>query len=199
MAKFQLTLLHFRDQFLIEQTSSLLVQRAVDGDYVTLGQHLLQIIHTSAPNLLLNFGFKRLVIEIQQLLAVEGLQSPQHTFANAPNSDCTHYFVLKIIFVLGNGGDVPVSTRNLFVSWDEVANKGEDSHEHMLCHRHDVRASDLSDCDATVSLICSIQVNVIRSNAGCDREFELLSFSKPFGGQVTWMEADSNGKLAQLF
>ena len=41
MGKFQLTLLHFRDQLLVEQPSSLLVQRAVDGDYVTLGQHLL--------------------------------------------------------------------------------------------------------------------------------------------------------------
>lgn len=173
------------------------MQRAVDGDDVALGQHFLQVIHTSASNLLLNLRFKGLVIEVQQLLAVEGFESSQHTLANTPNSDCTYDLVLKVIFVLSNSGDVPVPTSDLLVSWNKVANKGKDSHEDMLCHGYHVGPSHFSDDDPTIGLVCGIEVNVVRSNAGSDGELELLSFGEPFGSQVTWMEADSNEQLAQ--
>ena len=66
----------------------------------------------------------------------------------------------------------------------------------MLCHRYDVGASHFSDDDTPIGLVGSIKVDVIRSNAGGDCEFELLSFSEPFGGEVTWMEANSNERLA---
>lgn len=75
---------------------------------------------------------------------------------------------------------------------DEVANEGEDSHEDMLCHRHDVGASHFRDGDTTVGFVCSIEVNVVRSNAGGDGKLELLSFGESLSGQVAWMEADSN-------
>lgn len=70
-----LTLLHLGDQFLVEQTFGLLVQWAVDSNHITLRQHLLQVVHTSAANLLLNLRLKRLVIEVEELLAVECLES----------------------------------------------------------------------------------------------------------------------------
>lgn len=133
-----------------------------------------------------------MVIEVQQLLAVEWLESSQHTLANPANSDRTYNLALKIIFVLSNSGYIPVSTRDLLMGWDEVANEGEDSHEDMLCHRHDVGASHFGDGDTTVGLVCSIEVNVVRSNAGGDGKLELLSFGESLGGQVAWMEADSN-------
>lgn len=66
----------------------------------------------------------------------------------------------------------------------------------MLRHRHDIRASHFSNGDTAVGLVCGIEVNVIRSNAGGDCEFELLSFSEPFGSEVAGMEADSNKELA---
>lgn len=66
----------------------------------------------------------------------------------------------------------------------------------MLRHRHDIGASHFSNGDTAVGLVCGIEVNVIGSNAGRDCEFELLSFSEPFGGEVTGMEADSKTELA---
>ena len=190
IAKVQLTLLHLGDQFLVEQASGLLVQWAVDGDNVALGQHFLQVIHTSASNLLLNLGFERLVIEVQQLLAVEWLESPQHTFTNTPNSDRTYNFVLEVVFILRNSGNVPVSTGDLLVCWDEVANQGEDSHENMLCHRYDVGTSHFGDGDTTIGFVRGIQVNVVRSNASGNGELELFCFCESLGGQITWMEAE---------
>ena len=175
------------------------MQRAVDGDNVALGQHFLQVVHTSASNLLLNLGFQRLVIKVKQLLAVEWLESPQHTLANAPNSNCTYNLVLEVILVLSNSSDIPVSTRHLLVSWDEVANKGEDSHENMLCHRYDVGTSHFSDGDTTIGFVRGIQVNVVRSDASGNGELELFSFSESLGGQVTWMEAEGNKRSAQGF
>jgi hypothetical protein len=46
--------LHLGDQFLVEKTSGLLVQGAVDGHNITLSQHLLQVRDTSAADLLLD-------------------------------------------------------------------------------------------------------------------------------------------------
>ena len=78
------------------------------------------------------------------------------------------------------------------MSWNKVANEGEDGHEDMLCHRYDIGTSDFSDRDATVGFVPGIKVNVVRSNAGSDGKFELLSFSESIGCQVTWVEANSN-------
>jgi hypothetical protein len=50
------TWLHLGDQLLVEETSSLLVEWAVNGNNITLRQHLLQVCDTSAANLLLNLG-----------------------------------------------------------------------------------------------------------------------------------------------
>ena len=168
------------------------MQRTVDGDYITLCQHLVQVIYASASNLFLNLRLERLVVKVQQLLAVKWLESSQHAFANTPDSDRAHDLILQIVFVLRNGGDIPVSTRNLLMSWNKVANEGEDGHENMLCHGYDIGTSDFSDRDATVSFIPGIKVNMIGSNARSDGKLELLSFSESFGGQVTWVEANSN-------
>ncbi len=174
------------------------MQWTVNGDNVALGQHFLQVVHASASNFLLNLGFQRLIVEVQQFLAVEWLESAQHTLANTPNSDCTNNLVFKVIFIFSNSGNIPVATGNLFVSWNEVANECEDGHEHMLCHRYDVGAGHFRDSDTTIGFVCGIEVNVVRSNAGGNGELELLSFSQSFGGQVTWMEADGNERLAQV-
>ena len=172
------------------------MQRTVDGDYITLSQHLVQVIYASTSNLFLNLRLERLVVKVQQLLAVKWLESSQHAFANTPDSDRAHDLVLEIVFVLRNGGDIPVSTRNLLMSWNKVANEGEDGHENMLCHGYDIGTSDFSDRDATVGFVPGIKVDVIGSNARSDGKFELLSFSESFGGQVPWVEANSNTRLA---
>ena len=168
------------------------MQRTVDGDYITLSQHLFQVIYTSAANFFFNFRLERLVVKVQQLLTVKGLKSSQHALADTPDSNCAHDLVLEIVFVLRNGGNVPVSTRDLLMSWNKVANECENGHENMLCHGYDIGTSDFSDRDATIGFVPSIEVNVVGSNARSDGKFELFSFSESFGGQITWVEADSN-------
>ena len=182
IAKNQLTLLHFRDQFLVEQAASLLVQRAVDGDYITLSQHLFQVIYASTSDFFLNLRLERLVVKVQQLFTIKGFESSQHALANTPDSDCAHDLVLEIVFVLRNGGDVPVSTCNLLMSWNKVADECEDGHKNMLCHGYNIGASDFGDRDAAVGFVPGIEVNVVGSNARSDGKFELLSFSESFSG-----------------
>ena len=62
----------------------------------------------------------------------------------------------------------------------------------MLCHGHDIGASHFRDDDTTVGLVCRIEVNMVGPDAGGDGELELLSFGESFGGQIAWMEADSD-------
>lgn len=63
----------------------------------------------------------------------------------------------------------------------------------MLCHRYNIGASYFSDGDTAICFICGIEVNVIRSNAGGNGDFEFLGLSKSFRGEVSWMKADDNG------
>lgn len=67
------TFLHLGNKFLIEQPPRLLMQRAINRNHITLRQHLLQILDSSTPDLLLDLSTQGLVIEIQQLLAIERL------------------------------------------------------------------------------------------------------------------------------
>lgn len=131
-------LLHLGDEFLVEETLGLLVQRAVDGDNVALSKHLLEAIDATAANLLLLLGAQGLVIEVQKLLAVEGLQPPEDTFTDAADSDGSDNFILEVVLLLGDGGDVPLTTLDLLVSGDEVADEGEDGHDDVLSDGDDV-------------------------------------------------------------
>lgn len=58
------TLLHLVQDLGVEETSGLLVERAVDGDNITLSQELVKVLDSSAANLLLHLGLERLVIEV---------------------------------------------------------------------------------------------------------------------------------------
>jgi DUF1009 family protein len=64
------------------------VERAVDGDNVTLGKQLLQGINAAAANLGLLLGGQGLVVEVEQLLAVEVLEAAQDTLADPPYVLC---------------------------------------------------------------------------------------------------------------
>ena len=136
---------------MVEEPLGLFVERAVDGHDVALRQHFLQAVHAPAADLLFDLGLERLVVEVQQFLAVEGLESSQHTLADAANGDGADDFVLEVVFVLGDGGDVPVASLNLFVSGHEVADQGEDGHYDVLGDGDDVRAGDFGHGDAAIS------------------------------------------------
>ena len=181
--------LHLGDELLVEETAGLLVQGAVNGDNVTLGEHLLEIIDATAADLLLGLGGEGLVVVVQELLAVEGLEAAEDTLTDTADGDGTDDLVLKIELVLGDGSDVPVAGLDLLVGRDEVADQDQDGHDNVLSDRDDVRSGDLGDGDTAVGGVGSVQVNVIGTNTGSDGELELLGLGQTLSGEVTWVEA----------
>lgn len=182
-------LLHLGDQLLVEETFGLLVKRAVDGDDITLGEHFLESVNTTAANLLLNLGAQGLVVVVEELLAVEGLETTQDTFTDTANGNGSDDLVLQVVFVLGNGSNIPVSVADLVVCRDEVADKSEDGHDNVLSDGDDVGAGDLSDGNTAVGLVGGIKIDVVGTNTGSHSELEVLGLSKALCGEVSGVEA----------
>ena len=182
------TLLHLGDQLLVEQTAGLVVERSVDGNNITLGKHLLKVVDTTAANLGLLLGRQGLVVVVEELLAVECLQTAEDTLTDTADSDGTDDLVLEVVLVLGDLSDVPVTTGDLLVGRDEVADEGEDGHDDVLSDGDDVGASDLSDGDTAVGLVCSIEVDVVGTDTSSDGELEVLGLSKTLCCEVTGVE-----------
>ncbi|KAI7506170.1 Formate [Hortaea werneckii] len=166
-----------------DRTLGLLVERAVDGDNVTLGEHLLKVLDTPAADFLLDLWGEGLVVEVQKLLAVEGLQTAQDTLTDTANGDGTDGLALEVVLVLGDLSDVPVASCNLLVSRHEVADEGQDGHNDVLSDRDDVGASDLSDGDTAVDLVGDVQVDVVRTNTSGDGKLEVLGLPETLLGQ----------------
>lgn len=189
------TLLHLAEELLVEETLGLLVERAVDGDNVTLSQHLLEVLDTSAANLLLLLGAQGLVIKVEELLALEGLETAEDTLTDTADSDGTDNLVLEIILLLGNTSDVPVTVEDLLVGGDKVADEDEDGHDDVLSDGDDVGASDLSDGDAAVGLVGSVQVDVVRADTSSDGNLELLGLGEALSGKITGVEGSGDDDL----
>jgi hypothetical protein len=185
-----LTRLHLVEELLVEETLGLLVKRAVDGDNVTLREHLLEGVDAAAANLLLLLGAKGLVVEVEQLLAVEGLQAAQDTLTDAADGNGSDDLALEIELVLGRLGDVPVAAGDLLTGGAEVADEGKDGHDNVLGDGDDVGAGDLGDGDAAVGLVGLVQVNVVGANTGGDGDLEVLALLQAVGGEVTGVEAN---------
>lgn len=191
-----LTLLHLGDQVLVEQTTGLLVERAVDGDNIALRKHLLEVLDTTAANLLLLLGRERLVVEVEELLAVEGLETAEDALTNAANSNGADDLVLKIILVLGHSSDVPVTRLNLLVSGNEVPDEGQDGHDDVLGDRDDVGTSDLSDGQTAVRLVRSIEVDVVGTDTSSHAKLQVLGLGETLLGDVAGVETVAT--LAQV-
>lgn len=183
------TLLHLGDQVLVKETSGLLVERAVDSDNITLSQHLLEILNTSAADLLLYLGLEWLVVEVKELLAVERLKTAEHTLANTANGNGADDLALEVVLVLGDGGDVPVTAFDLLVSRNEVADQSEDGHDDVLGDGHDVAASDFGNSDTAIGGVGGVQVDVVGTNTSGDGYLELFGFGETLGSEVTRVEA----------
>lgn len=184
----KLTLLHLGDQLLVEQAAGLLVKWAVDGDDVALSKHLLEVLDTAAADLLLLLSGQRLVVEVQEFLAVEGLEPSEDTLADTANGNGTDDLALEVVLVLSNLGDVPVAVLDLLVCGNEVADEGEDGHDDVLGDRDDVGSSNLCNGDTTVGLVGSIEVNMVGTDTSSDSELEFLGLSETFCGKVTRVE-----------
>jgi hypothetical protein len=184
----KLTLLHLGDEFLVEETAGALVQRAVDGDNIALGKHLLEVVNTAAANLLLNLGPKGLVVVVEQLLAVEGLETAQHTFTDTTNGDGSDDLVLEVKLVLGDGSNIPFPVADLLVGGDEVANQSQNGHDNVLGDRDNIATSDFGDSDTAVGLVGSIEVNVVGTDTGSDGELQILGLGQALCGEITGVE-----------
>ena len=134
----QITFLHPGDELLVEHALRLLVQRAVDRDDITLGQHFLERVDPSTSYFLLGLAFKGLVVEVEELLAVERLEAPQNTLADAADADGTDDFVLNVPAVLGDGGHVPVPAFDLLVRRHKISDEDESGHDDMFCDADNV-------------------------------------------------------------
>lgn len=167
-------LLHLGDELLVEEAAGLLVQRAVDGDNVALCEHLLEVLDAAAANLLLDLSGQGLVVEVEQLLAVEGLEAAEHTLADAADGDGANDLVLEVVLVLGDLCDVPFTLDDLLVGGDKVADESEDGHDDVLGDRDDVGASDLCDGDTAVGLVGGIEVDVVGTDTSGDGKLEVL-------------------------
>lgn len=165
------------------------MQGTVDGDNVTLGKHLLEVLDTATANLLLDLGGQRLVVVVEELLAIEGLQAAEDTLTDTANGNGTDGLALEVELVLGDGSNIPLAVTDLLVSRDEVADQGEDGHNNVLSNGDDVAASDLSNSDTAVGLVGSVEVDVVRANTSGDGDLEVLSLGQTLSGQVTGMEA----------
>ena len=185
----RLTWLHLGDQLLVKEALGLLVQWAVDGDNITLAQHLLEIIHASASNLLLELWLKRLVVKVQQFLAVKSLESSQHTLADASHSNGTNDLSLEIILVLGGCSHIPFTSLDLLVCGYEIADESEDGHDNVLGDGDDVGACHFGDGDTAVCSVGGVQVDVVGADTGSDGDLELFRFGESLSSQVARMEA----------
>lgn len=165
------------------------MERAVDGDNVTLGDHLLEALNTPAADLLLLLGGQGLVVVVEQLLAVEGLEAAQDTLADTADGDGTDDLALEVELVLGSLGDVPVAGLDHLVGGDEVADQGQDGHDDVLGDGDNVGAGDLGNSDSAVGLVGGIEVNVVRANTSGDGNLEVLGLGETLGGQVARVEA----------
>ena len=167
------------------------MQGAVDGDNVALSKHVLKVLDTAAANFLLDLRGQRLVVVVEELLAVEGLETAENTLTDTANGDCTDGLALKVELVLGDGSNVPLTIADLLVSRDEVADQCEDGHDNVLSDGDNVGTSDLSNSNTTVCLVGSVQVDMVGANTGSDSKLEVLSLGQTLSGQVTGVEAVS--------
>lgn len=119
----ELTRLHLSDEVLVEKTAGLLVQRAVDGDNIALAEQLLEGVDAACADLLLDLGLEGLVVVVEELLAVEGLKTAQDTLADAADGDGADDLALEVVLVLGRRGDVPLTSLDLLVRGNEVADE----------------------------------------------------------------------------
>ena len=174
------------------------MERAVNGDNVTLRDELLDRRHATAANLLLRLGRETLVIIVEELLAVEGLEPAKDTLADAASTNSTDNLALKIEFVLGGLGDVPVAALDDLVGGDEVADEDEDGHDDMLGDGDDVRAGHLDDSDTAVGLVGEVEVDMVGADARGDGNLEVLGLGEALGGQVTGVEAAEEKKKKRI-
>ena len=166
------------------------MQRAVDGDDVALAEHLLETIDTPAADLLLDLGLEWLVVKVQQLFAVEGLQAAEHALADTSDGNGTDDLAFQVELVLGCLGDIPVTALDLLVGRNEVADQREDGHNDVLGYGDDIGAGHFGNGDTAIGGVGGIEVDVVGADTCGDGDLKVLGLCETLGGKVARVESE---------
>ena len=169
------------------------MQGAVDGNDVALGQQLLEVVDAAAADLLLGLGRQGLVVVVEELLAVEGLEAAQDALADAADGDGAHHLALEVELVLGGRRHVPLAALDQLVGGRVIAHEDQDGHDDVLGHRDHVGARHLGHGDAAVGLVGGIEVDMVGADAGRDGELEVLGLGQALRREVAGVEAAGRG------
>lgn len=187
------TLLHLLDGVGVDEAASRLVERAVDGDDVAAREELVEGVDALGRDSLGSLSGDVVVVEPEELLAVEGLEALEDTVADTATADGTDDLALEVIGVTGDLGDVPLVVDDLLMGGDEVADEDEHGHDDVLGNRDDIGAGDLSDSD--LALVGSVEVDVVGTDTGGDTELEVLGLVDQVGGEVAGVEGGGDEDL----
>lgn len=136
----------------VDQVTGTFVERAVDGDDITLRKeflitilrkhecvyanswalHYLEVKDTSDTNLGGSVGGEGVVVVVEQFLGVKGNKALKDTVTNATSTNGSNDFALEIVSVAGNVGDVPVTPGDHLVCGGVVSDQDEDTHDNVL-------------------------------------------------------------------
>lgn len=128
-------LLEVLEQVGIDKAVSTLVEWAVDGDNITLRDHLLEIRDVARTNLLLRIGRESGEVVIQVLLGVKRHEPFEHAVANTTCTDHADGLALEVKGSTCDVGDLPVAALDHFMGRHEVVNEEQDAHDDVLCDR----------------------------------------------------------------
>jgi hypothetical protein len=187
------------------------VERTVDGDDISLSEHVLEFLNSAAADLLGSFGGELLVIEVEEFLAVEGYETSQDTFTDTSDTDGGNNLALDIERVFCNLSDIPLTSCNLLMSWDKVADESEHGENDMFSDRDDIGSSDFSDEEFL--LVGSCQIDVVGScrlelpmkwgytDTGGDASLQFLCLLNTFPVDVSRVEGsgDDNFGIDNFF
>lgn len=137
------------------------MQGTVDGNNVTLFYHILELFDTVTANFFRLLFTQRLVVEVEELLAVKRFKSAQDALTDTTNTNGTNDLVLEIILLLGDGSNIPVTSLHLLVGGNKVSNQYQDGHNNVLSNRDDITASDFGDRNTAISLVGKVKVDVV--------------------------------------
>lgn len=137
------------------------MQGTVDSNNVTLFYHILELFDTVTANFFRLLFTQRLVVEVEELLAVKRFKSAQDALTDTTNTNGTNDLVLEIILLLGDGSNIPVTSLHLLVGGNKVSNQYQDGHNNVLSNRDDITASDFGDRNTAISLVGKVKVDVV--------------------------------------
>ena len=133
----------------------------------------------------LDFGGQPVLVGVVQV-NIKGCESAQNGTTDAAGRDDTDVHSLDVIGALDAVGYVPATIDDPFVRGKVVANESEDLHNSVLGDTDAVAIGLFDHGDAVAD--CCVEINVIRTDAGRDRELQFWRLRDPFCGQIGRLE-----------